>query len=239
MKTIKLILVLIISLIKTLPHLKKAKRLQEQGQKEAFNALCKRISGAWGASLVKATGSTVTLIGEENIPKDQAVVIISNHQGNFDIPVLMGYFTEPVAFIAKNDLERIPIIGAWMKVLGCVFIKRGNPREALKAIHEGVEKVKAGRNMVIFPEGTRSIDGNLLPFKPGSLKLAMKSGALILPVTLVDTRKIMPKKSIWIHSAEIKIVIDKAIDPKKDSSIDLAEEIHQQIQNNLNMYQNQ
>lgn len=237
MKTIKLFFVLIYSLLWTLPSFPRALRLHKEGRQAELQELLTKLGHGWGRMLVDATGSSVTVIGAEKVPKEQAVVIVANHQGYFDIPVLLGYFPKAAAYIAKAEVRKYPILGKWNELYGTVFIKRGNPREALRAIQEGVERLKAGYSLVIFPEGTRSPDGHVLPFKPGALKLAQKSGAPIVPVTLVNTRTIMGKNSLKIRQADIWVIIGDPIDPNSDSSNDLADTIREQIAANLEKWQ--
>lgn len=237
MKTIKMLFVLIYSLLWTLPTFPKALRLQREGRQRELKALLAELGRGWGRMLVEGTGSTVTVMGAEKIPKDQAVVIAANHQGNFDIPVLLGYLPKAAAYIAKEEIRRIPILGKWNEMYGTVFITRKNPREALRAIQEGAQRLKDGYSLVIFPEGTRSPDGHVLPFKPGALKLAQKSGVPIIPVTLVNTRTIMVKNSLRIRRADVKVIIGDPVDPGSEHSNDLAALIQEQIAANLEKWQ--
>lgn len=237
MKTIKLFFVLIYSLLWTLPTFPEALRLHKEGRQKELQALLTKLGNGWGRMLVEATGSTVTVTGAEKVPQDRAVVIVANHQGNFDIPVLLGYFPKAAAYIAKEEIRKLPILGKWNELYGTVFIKRKNPREALRAIQEGAQRVKDGYSLVIFPEGTRSPDGHVLPFKAGALKLAQKSGAPIIPVTLINTRTIMVKNSLKIRRADVRVIIGDPIDPNSDISNDLATVIQEQIAANLEMWQ--
>lgn len=237
MKTIKMFFVLIYSLLWTLPTFPEALRLEKEGRQKELQALLTKLGHGWGRMLVEATGSAVTVVGADKVPQDQAVVIVSNHQGNFDIPVLLGYFPKAAAYIAKEEVRKYPILGKWNELYGTVFIKRNNPREALRAIQEGVERLKAGYSLVIFPEGTRSQDGHVLPFKPGALKLAQKSGTMIIPVTLINTRSIMVKNSLRIRRADIRMIIGDPIDPSTEASHDLAVIIQEQISANVEQWQ--
>lgn len=237
MRTVKMFFVLIYSLLWTLPTFPKALRLQREGRKAELKAVVDVLGRGWGRMLVEATGSTVTVLGAEKVPMDQAVLIVANHQGNFDIPVLLGYFPKAAAYIAKEEIRKLPILGKWNEMYGTVFIKRNNPREALRAIQEGAQRLKDGYSLVIFPEGTRSPDGHVLPFKAGALKLALKSEALIVPVTLVNTRNIMVKKSLKIRKADVKMIIGDPIDPRSEQSNDLAALIQEQIAANLEKWQ--
>lgn len=170
-----------------------------------------KIVGSWARSLIRLGGGKIKVVGEEHIPKTGPIVFVANHQSNFDIPLLLGYIDRPKGFIAKAETKKIPIVGGWMSFMKCVFMDRSNPRAALKAIKEGVEIVKSGHPLVIFPEGTRSADGTVGEFKPGSFKLAMKAGALIVPVTIDGTYDMMKKGQKTIHPADVTLTISKPI----------------------------
>lgn len=237
MKTIKMFFVLIYSLLWILPTLPKAIRLKKQRRERELQVLLAQLGQGWGRMLVRGTGSKVTVEGTENVPEDRAFVIVANHQGYFDIPVMLGYFPKGAAYIAKDGVRKIPILGKFNELYGTVFIERGNPRAALKAIQQGAERVKQGYSLVIFPEGTRSPDGRVHPFKPGALKLALKSGAPIVPVTLVNTRNIMAKGKLRIESADIRLIIGKAIEPDTEATVDLADVIQNEISANVDKWQ--
>lgn len=190
----------------------------------------------WARSLVKLTGSTIEVIGQENVPQTGSVVFVANHQSNFDIPLILGYVNRPKGFIAKAETLKLPIIGGWMTYMKCVFMDRSNPRAAVKAIKKGIEIVKNGHSIVIFPEGTRSLDGSLDEFKPGSFKLAMKSGAPIIPVTIKGSIDIMKKGSNKIKPAHVQLIISEAVSSQGYESTEsylLREKIYNIIKDNL------
>mgnify|MGYP000300225167 FL=1 len=142
-------------------------------------------------------GTKVTVIGEENVPKDQAVLYIGNHRSYFDI--LVGYTTVPglLGFVAKKEMLKIPLLSQWMVQVNCLFMDRQNVKEGLKTILTGIEKVKQGISIWIFPEGTRNRNEDileLLPFKEGSLKIAEKSGCPIIPVAMTGTAEVFEKQ---------------------------------------------
>lgn len=163
----------------------------------------------WSRSLIKLAGGKVEVIGAENIPKEGPVVFVANHQGNFDIPLMLGYIDKPKGFIAKAETEKMPIVGGWMRYMQCVFMDRKNPRAALKAIKQGINIVKSGHSIVIFPEGTRSLDGQMGEFKPGSFKLAMKAQAQIVPVTISGSIDMMRKGDWKIKPAKVTLTISE------------------------------
>jgi len=169
------------------------------------------ISYRWARSLVLAAGVKVRITGLKNVPKEGPVLFVSNHQSNFDIPVLMGCINKPKAFVAKIELARIPVISSWMKNIGCVFMDRADIRQSLKVMNQAAEIIKAGQSMVIFPEGTRSRSEHTAEFKKGSLKLADKAGAPVVPVTVNGSYKIMEANKGLIKPATVEVVIDEPI----------------------------
>lgn len=236
-RTIIWIIYFIFRILFLTPALLKVKSLDKQNRIKEKDELTHRVAKKWGKELIDLSGSKVKVIGEENVPKDGSILFVSNHQSNLDIPILLGFIDKPKGFIAKEELEKFPLLSPWMKHLNCVFIRRGNPREALKAIKEGIKLLKEGYSFVIFPEGTRSKDGTLGEFKPGSLKLATKSGAPIVPVTIKGAINMMQKDSLVIKPADVELIISKPIfmddDIAKDSNA-LAEEVKSIINKNLN-----
>lgn len=131
----------------------------------------------------RAIKMNVTVKGKENIP-DRACCFIGNHTSILDIPLLMDSAERAMGFIAKKEMLKTPVIGYWMQQYHCVPLDRENAREAIKVIQQGAENLKNGYSMCIFPEGTRSKDGKVQEFKKGSLKLATKAKAPIIPVAI-------------------------------------------------------
>ncbi|MBU3803256.1 MAG: 1-acyl-sn-glycerol-3-phosphate acyltransferase, partial [Candidatus Cellulosilyticum pullistercoris] len=147
-------------------------------------------------------------------PKDRNVVFISNHQGNFDIPLLMGYIDMPKGFISKIEAKKIPIVAKWMELIHCVFMDRSTLKGSAGAIIEGIKTLKAGHSLVIFPEGTRSKSDHMGEFKSASFKLATKPGIPIVPVTIDGSYKIMEQNHNKIKPAHVKITIHPMIETK-------------------------
>ncbi|MGL5086416.1 MAG: lysophospholipid acyltransferase family protein [Clostridium sp.] len=143
-----------------------------------------KVAVAWSDYTInKALEMKVTVIGEENIPKGPCV-FVGNHTSILDCPLLMVTAKRSVGFIAKKELIKVPIIGYWISQAKCVPMDRANVREAIKVINEGVKNIQEGHSMAIFSEGTRSKDGKLGEFKKGSMKLATKAKAIIIPVAM-------------------------------------------------------
>lgn len=210
------------------PNLIKVKRLDKAGNIKERDQLIDQTVKKWARSLVELAGVTVTVTGEEHIPANDPVLFVANHQGNFDIPILLGYITKPKAFIAKIELLKMPMIRTWMTYMKCVFMDRKDIRQSLKVMNEAADHLKEGYSMVIFPEGTRSKGEQLGEFKPGSLKLALKAGVPIIPVTIRGSYKIMEQNGFIIKPAHVDIIISEPI-PTAGLSKEAAAELPERV----------
>lgn len=205
------------------PKLRKLDKLVAEGRIEERNAMVEPEIEKWAQSLLKMAGCQVEVIGLEHMLTDRPVLYVSNHQGNFDIPILLGHIPGRKGFIAKDSLEKMPLVNRWMKHIQCVFMNRDNMRQSAAAINEGIKHLKGGTSMVIFPEGTRSHDGNLLEFKPGALKLGTKPAVPIIPLTISGSIHMMPKGSYAIKPSKVKVFIHPAIMPEAYGEQDTVE----------------
>ena len=162
-----------------------------------------------------ATGVKLTVIGEENVPKDRAVLYVGNHRSYFDI--LVGYTTVPglMGFVAKKEMLRYPLLRDWMKNLYCLFLDRSTPKEGLKTILQAIEYVKSGISICIFPEGTRNTGEELsmLPFKDGALKIAEKTGCAIIPMSMNNTQAIFEGHLPFVRKTHVVLEYGKPIYP--------------------------
>ena len=196
-----------------------------------------KITAWWGRFSAKLFGISIEVTGRENYNPDQNYLVVSNHAGMADIPLLLGTMNLNLRFVAKEELGKIPLFGPVIKKAGYVMIKRGQNREALKSLLQATEVLKSGRSVHIFPEGTRSATGQLLPFKRGAFLVAQKGGAPVLPVTIIGSNLITPKKSLKINKGKIRIIISKPIQPSQFKSVEeLMETSSKIIGNNLNQY---
>jgi 1-acyl-sn-glycerol-3-phosphate acyltransferase len=154
-----------------------------------------KFSCFWAFLHLKMCGIKVLSKGTENLSKPP-YIIMCNHQSALDIFVL--YIALPFLFkwVAKRQLFSIPFVGWIMKRAGYVSLDRENAREGLKAINDAAQKIREGMNIIIFPEGTRSKDGKLLPFKKGVFSLALRSGVPVIPVGIIGTSRLQPKGSL-------------------------------------------
>lgn len=162
--------------------------------------------------LLKLSGVKVTVKGLENIPEDQAVLYVGNHRSYFDI--LVGYTTVPnlMGFVAKKEMLRYPLLRSWMVNVNCLFLDRQDIKAGLKTILEGIEKVKSGISMWIFPEGTRNRNESeldLMQFKEGSLKIAEKTGCPVVPVAMTRTADIFEKHTPAIKPTNVTVYYGK------------------------------
>ena len=162
--------------------------------------------------ILRVSGVKVTVRGLENIPKDSAVLYVGNHRSYFDI--LVGYTTVPglMGFVAKKEMLRYPLLSDWMVNVNCLFLDRDDIKAGLKMILDGIEKVKNGVSVWIFPEGTRNRHDDileLLPFKEGSLKIAEKSGCPVVPVAMFGTADVFEKHIPFIRPAHVIVEYGK------------------------------
>jgi 1-acyl-sn-glycerol-3-phosphate acyltransferase len=234
-RTISVLFKVIIYMLKKQKLLKKVKKLEKEGKEQEVKDIIAPLVIDWAKYCVDATGSQVEVVGLENVPTDRNVVYIGNHQGIFDIPLLLGYIPYQKAFIAKIEILKIPMISDWMKLMKCVFIARKNPRQSIEAMHQGIENVKNGYSMVIFPEGTRSKGGPVKEFKPGSFKLAFQSGADVVPVTIDGTWKLYEEHN-KIKPANIKLTIHPAVKTEglsKDELRDIPAQVQKIVESAL------
>ena len=175
-----------LSLIGLMPALIKANKMTEKEKLEFADRKARR----WSSQLLKLAGCKVEVTGLEHIPENTAVLYVCNHQSNFDIPLAISHLPKTKGFIAKIELLKMPLVRDWMKHMKCIFMDRSDIRQQVKGISQGVQFLKSGQSMIIFPEGTRSPDGEVKAFKPGGLKLATKSGVPIVPVTIKNSKKL-------------------------------------------------
>jgi len=170
------------------------------------------IARIWAKSILFVSGIKVEVEGLTNIDPSKSYVYMSNHRSNFDIPVLLGCLPIQFRWLAKAELFKIPIFGRAMSGAGYVKIDRSNRVSAFKSIDQVAAKMKNGVSVMIFPEGTRSEDGDVKPFKKGGFVMAVDTGAPIVPVILRGTRSIMAKGSWRINPGDVTLSIEKPID---------------------------
>ena len=160
------------------------------------------------------SGTKVTIIGEENIP-DEPVLYIANHRSIFDIILTYSRVKRLTSYVAKDSLEKIPLLAQWMKLLHCLFLNRENPKEGLKTILTAIEHIKTGISVCIFPEGGRNKGEELsmLPFKDGAFKISTKTNCAIIPMSINNTNYIFEEQFPRIKRTHVVIEYGKPIYP--------------------------
>ena len=165
----------------------------------------------WAKWILWLCSVKIKVTGIENVDGNIPRVYISNHVSYFDIFALVAGLPTDFKFVLKEELRRIPLFGLALSRAHHISLDRKSPRKALKSINEAAEKIRNGVSVVIFPEGTRSEDGLVQPFKRGSFRLAFQSGCELVPVAIINSRNIVPKGSWRINKGTITINIGKPI----------------------------
>ena len=163
---------------------------------------------------LRGAGVQVDVHGIEHVPAGRACVFMANHVSNLDPPVLLPLVPGQTSVLLKASLMRIPILGTAMRMGHFVPVERGSSREAARrSVQAAAEVLRSGLHLVVFPEGTRSRDGHLAPFKKGPFFLAEQTGAPILPVAIAGTEALLRKGSAAIHPGRVSLTFLPAIDP--------------------------
>ncbi len=168
--------------------------------------------GIQGARMaIWLAGVRLDVHGLENVPSGRAAIYMPNHQSNCDPPAVITVLP-PVLVMAKQEFFRVPVLGRAMVLRGFIPVNRRNRERDRAAIDQAVESLRAGKSFMAYPEGTRSPDGRLQTFKKGLFRMAIKAGALIVPVSVSGARKIMPKGELAIHPGRVRITLQAPID---------------------------
>lgn len=163
------------------------------------------VARVWGKGCLRLGGGKLSIIGIENVPVDRPVIFMPNHQSNFDIPALFSAIPGQFRWLAKMELFKVPLFGLTMRRSGYIPIDRSNRRKSLESIKVAAQRISNGTSVVIFPEGTRTSDGKLQPFKKGGFHLALQAGVPVIPVTIEGSYDMMPKHRTRIDKGEIHV----------------------------------
>ena len=191
-----------------------------------------RVARLWARMLLLLGDTKVKVIGPENILFGKPQIFMANHQSDFDILIALAHIPVQFRWIAKKELFAIPIFGAAMRSAGYIEIDRSNREKAIRSIDEAALRIRSGKSVMTFPEGTRSRDGHIKAFKQGAFHLAIQSGVPIIPVTIIGSGRIMPKRSLRIKPGQIKMIIGKPIDVK-NFTIDKRHELIEIVRNEI------
>lgn len=167
----------------------------------------------WARLALALNRVRVTVRGTEQLPPGP-VIFMSNHQSNFDILALLAAMPRQFSWIAKKELFDIPVFGYSMRRGGYIPLDRGDGRRALKSMDNAAAIIRSGRSVIMFPEGTRSPDCRLLPFKRGGFMLAMKAGVPVVPVTINGSGRINPAGRIRLYPGSITMTLHPAVTPQ-------------------------
>jgi len=198
-----------------------------------------KVASLWAKMLLLISNTRVEVIGAENILRNKPQVFMANHQSDFDILIVLGHVPGQFRWIAKKELFNIPIFGAAMKGAGYIEIDRHNHERALQSIEEAALRIREGKSVMTFPEGTRSRNGEIKAFKQGTFHLAIKSGVPVVPISIVGSGNIMPKRSLKVTPGKVKLIIDKQINLDKytiENRHELIEEVRNIIIRNYNSW---
>ena len=192
----------------------------------------------WGKIALLVNRVKVRVEGIEHLKGEGPYIFMSNHQGTYDIFALLGHLPFQFRWLAKKELFSIPFFGWVMAAAGYVSVDREGTRKTVEAMNEAAQKIREGMSVVIFPEGSRSPDGSIQPFKKGGFTLAIKTKVPIIPISIIGSREIMPKGKLTVTSGEIRIRIDHPIETQNHSLKDrksLMEKVRQTISKNFKL----
>jgi len=178
----------VFGIIFSLPFHYRMVKLAKKDQKLAWEKSRKYVNGFFSA-LIFIAGTKVEVRGAENLP-DSPALFVGNHRSYFDIIITQTLMKQPLGFVAKKEFETFPLLPLFMKDIGCLFLDRNNIREGLKTINEGIECMKNGLSLALYPEGTRNHTDELLPFKTGGYRIAEKSDSPIIVMAATNFGKI-------------------------------------------------
>ena len=176
--------------------LRRAERAAAAGDTATVEQIVNQHIPRWSRGILKVTGVSLSVEGLENIPKDRPCVFVANHRSYYDIPLLLAGLEKPHGILAKEELEKIPLLNRWMKLLGCVFVQRDDVRASVRALNDATAIVEGGRSFVIFPE-----------VKAGAFRIAVKTGAPVVPVAVTGARALFETNGNRCRPGSVRIKI--------------------------------
>ncbi len=206
LRTIAIFLYLFGYMIVHYATLRRGERALAAGDMGTVEQIVNKHIPRWSRGILHVTGARMTVEGQKNIPA-RPCVFVGNHRSYFDIPLLLTALDRPHGILAKEELEKIPLLNRWMKLLGCVFVKRDDVRASVKALNDATAIVEGGQSFVIFPEGTRykGEEGGAGEFKQGAFRIAVKTGAPVVPVAITGARALFENNGNRCHPGTVRI----------------------------------
>lgn len=194
-----------------------------------FHAFCR----SWARTSLAICGVTTSVRGIEHLVPGQGYVYVSNHASMFDIPAVIAAIPDQIRIVYKKELHWIPLFGWGLKFGSYIAIDRGRSVKAQKSLQEAIRRIRNGESVLLYAEGTRTLDGTLQPFKRGAFHIAVQAGVPVVPLTINGSFKILPKHSISVHPGHVELILEKPIPLSgmqgKESERKLMEEVHAAI----------
>ena len=166
----------------------------------------------WGPSIFKIARSELEVLGREKVNFDTPHIFVMNHQSHMDIPAAFMAVPKNIGFVAKTELRKVPFMGKAMAEAGMVFVDRKNSTQAIKSLEDAGKLVRSGVNVFAFPEGTRSYDGAIRPFKKGVFRLALAAGVPIVPMAIHGGCEVLPRGIMDPLPGTIRVIFGDPID---------------------------
>jgi 1-acyl-sn-glycerol-3-phosphate acyltransferase len=176
----------------------------------------------WARTILFVTGVRLSVLHPERLAGGQSAVLAANHASMADILVLFAALPVQIRFLAKRSVFRVPFLGWGIRAAGFVPVDRGDPRRGQEAVDSALQRLKGGRSVVVFPEETRSRDGELLPFKKGAALLAIRAGLPLVPVSIVGTHRVLPPGSLKSSPGRVIVSVGQPIPTQGLSASDRA-----------------
>lgn len=202
--------------------------------KKVFFPMCR----SWSRVILFVSGIKVVVEKKNDTGIESSCVYVVNHASLFDIPVLIGYLPDNVRIMYKRELRKIPFMGWALAASPYIPITRTDARDAMRSVNDSIAAVREGESVIVFAEGTRSKDGTLGEFKRGAFMVAARSGKPIVPVTLIGTSGILPKKKLYFNPGTVKMIINNFVqlsdNPDKQEENNAKNLVHGIIEHNLN-----
>ncbi len=184
----------------------------------------------WARAVMRACGARHRSEGVRGIDTARRYIVVSNHLSLIDSPLLVAHLPLSIRFLAKRELFAVPVMGGYMKRTGHIPIDRSNPRAAIASMNEAARLLREGSSsLLIYPEGTRSMDGRLQEFKEGAAMLALKSGLPLLPCAVVGTEQVLPAKGVVLRPAAVELRVGQPVEPTGRTRTELTAELQARV----------
>ena len=201
-----------------------------RGRQDPGLALARRV---WGPGILRIAGVRLAVTGRERIDPARAYFFAANHQSWVDIPALFAALPMPVLFLAKRELERVPLLGRYIGKMGMVFVDRADRLDAVRTVGHAAERLRQGWSVLSFPEATRTRDGRLQRFKTATFAAALEAGVPVVPVALEGAIRVMPRGPLKVRPGLVRIAIGEPIPTEgltRDDRAELAGRVQREVE---------